>query len=181
MKLREETLESIYLYRGRILNLRRDRVRLPDGGESEREIVEHNGGVCVAALNEKGELYFVRQYRRPYDEVVLELPAGKLEKGEDPLNAGIRELEEEAGVVADHIRPMGRLYPSPGYCGEVIWLYLATGLSSTKQHLDADEFLEVEKIPLDRAVALVMEGAVPDAKTHVLIMKTAHLVATGEI
>ena len=181
MKLREETLESIYLYRGRILNLRRDRVRLPDGGESEREIVEHNGGVCVAALNEKGELYFVRQYRRPYDEVVLELPAGKLEKGEDPLNAGIRELEEEAGVVAVHIRPMGRLYPSPGYCGEVIWLYLATGLSSTKQHLDADEFLEVEKIPLDRAVALVMEGAVPDAKTQVLIMKTAHLVATGEI
>lgn len=181
MKLREETLESTYLYRGRILNLRRDRVRLPDGGESEREIVEHNGGVCVAALNEKGELYFVRQYRRPYDEVVLELPAGKLEKGEDPLNAGIRELEEEAGVVADQIRPMGRLYPSPGYCGEVIWLYLATGLSSTKQHLDADEFLEVEKIPLDRAVALVMEGAVPDAKTQVLIMKTAHLVATGEI
>ena len=181
MKLREETLESIYLYRGRILNLRRDRVRLPDGGESEREIVEHNGGVCVAALNEKGELYFVRQYRRPYDEVVLELPAGKLEKGEDPLNAGIREREEEAGVVADHIRPMGKRDPSPGNCGEVIWLYLATGLSSTKQHLDADEFLEVEKIPLNRAVALVMEGAVPDAKTQVLIMKTAHLVATGEI
>ena len=176
MQLEEKTLQQDYRYRGKIVNLRVDNARLPDGSEALREVIEHPGGVCVAALTEEDELLFVRQYRYPYGEVVCELPAGKLDgKGEDPLSAACRELREETGATAENIVSLGELYPTPGYCDEIIRLYFATGLHFGEAQPDADEFLEVERIPLSEAVRLVMDGTLKDAKTQTAILKVWYI------
>ena len=173
MELFEKTLEQEYKYNGRILNLRVDKAELPNGNEAIREVIEHSGGVTIAALTDEGELLFVRQFRYPYGEVVLELPAGKLEKGEDPFRAGIRELREETGAVASKYVDLGKFYPSPGYCGEIIHLYGATGVTFKEQNLDEDEFLNVEKIPLSSAVEMVLNNEIPDGKTQAAVLKMA--------
>lgn len=177
MNLYEKTVSQDVRFRGYVINLRVDDILLPNGNSSTREVVEHPGGVCIAALTDKNELLFVRQFRYPYGEVLLELPAGKLDRGgEDPLEAGKRELREETGAVADNYRSLGQLYPSPGYCDEIIHLYLATGLTFGECEPDEDEFLECERIPLDRAVEMVMNNEIADAKTQVAILKVASLV-----
>ena len=182
MNLREETLSQDYKYRGRIVNLRVDEARLPNGGEASREVVEHPGGVCVAALTDDMEVLMVRQFRYPYGEVILEVPAGKRDQGkEDPLVCGKRELREETGAVAARYRFMGELYPSPGYCGEIIYLYLATGLTFTEMDPDEDEFLEPERIPLGKLVDMVLAGEIKDAKTQTLILKIEALRAAGKL
>lgn len=173
MELYEKTLEQTYVHRGKILNLRVDKAELPNGSECVREVVEHTGGVTIAALTSENELLFVKQYRYPYSEVVLELPAGKLERGEDPFKAGMRELKEEVGATAAKDVDLGRFYPSPGYCGEVIYLYGATELTFSEQCLDNDEFLEVEKIPLMKAVEMVLNNEIPDGKTQTAVLKMA--------
>ena len=173
MELLEKTLEQEYKYNGRIINLRVDKAELPNGSEAIREVVEHNGGVTIAALTDEGELLFVRQFRYPYSEVVLELPAGKLEKDEDPFRAGIRELREETGAVASKYIDLGKFYPSPGYCGEIIHLYGATGITFQEQSLDEDEFLNVERIPLSAAVEMVLNNEIPDGKTQAAVLKMA--------
>ena len=173
MELFEKTLKQEYKYEWRILNLRVDEAELPSGRTCVREVVEHNGGVTVAALTNDNELLFVRQFRYPYGEVVLELPAGKLEKGEDPFRAGIRELREETGAVAEKYVDLGVFYPSPGYTSETIHLYGATGLSFKEQQLDEDEFLNVEKIPLSTAVEMVLNNEIPDGKTQAAVLKMA--------
>lgn len=173
MELFEKTVNKNYVYNGRIINVRRDDALLPDGKGCTREVVEHNGGVCVAPLTDDGCLFFVRQFRYPYMKVVLELPAGKLEKGEDHCEAGKRELEEEVGAVASDFKYIGEFYPTPGYCGEIIHLYVARGLTFTKQHLDEDEYLETEKISLEKAVDMVLAGEIPDGKTQTLILRVA--------
>ena len=117
----------------------------------------------------------MRQFRYPYKEVVRESPAGKLEPGEDPLECGKRELEEELGAVAGRYTDLGRFYPSPGYTSEVIHLYLAEELSFTQQNLDEDEFLEVEKLPLRRAAEQILSGELVDGKTQAAILKAAAL------
>lgn len=177
MNLKEETLTREYRFNGRIINLRTDRVRLPNGAEAGREVVEHPGGVCVAPLTDDHELLFVRQYRYPYEEVVLELPAGKRDKnGEEPLECGKRELQEETGAIAAEYISLGEVYPSPGYCDEIIYLYLAKGLDFGEARPDEDEFVEVERIPLERAVEMVMSGEIVDAKTQIAVLKTARLL-----
>lgn len=181
MKLFEKTVEKNYVYEGRIINVRKDKAEHPDGTPCTREVVEHNGGVCVAPLTDNGELIFVRQFRYPYGEVVLELPAGKLEKGEDDGDAGMRELEEETGHIAREYHKLGVFYPTPGYCGEVIHLYAAWKLVETEAHPDEGEFLEVEKIPLEEAVDMVMRGEIPDGKTQTLIMRVAEMKRRGII
>ena len=180
MNLRETPVEQEVKYEGRIIRLRVDKAQLPNGRIATREVVEHNGGVCIAALTEQRELLFVWQFRYPYQEVVLELPAGKIDKGEEPLACGKRELTEETGASAQQYRSLGRLYPSPGYCGEVIHLFLATGLSFGRMNPDEDEFLEVERIPLEKAVQMVLDNEVPDAKTQVAVLKTWALLQKGE-
>lgn len=179
MNLDEKTINKNYIYKGRIINVRRDDAELPNGEPCTREVVEHNGGVCVAALTEDDELLFVRQFRYPYMEVIPELPAGKLELGEDPFESGKRELEEETGYVAQEYRDMGKFYPSPGYCGEIIHLYAAKDLTPTHQHLDEDEFLSVEKIPLNEAFEMVLENKIRDGKTQALVMKVKALHDKG--
>lgn len=177
MNLCEKTVSQDVRFRGRVINLRVDDALLPNGNHATREVVEHPGGVCVAALTEQNELLFVRQFRYPYGEVLLELPAGKLDRGsEDPLEAGKRELREETGAVAATYRSLGKLYPSPGYCDEIIHLYLAQELSFGESDPDEDEFLECERIPLDRAVEMVLQNEITDAKTQVAILKVAALL-----
>ncbi len=177
MKLQEETLTQAYRFEGRIIRVRTDTVRLPNGAEAGREVVEHPGGVCVAPLTEDGDLLFVRQYRYPYGETVLELPAGKRDRdGEDPLTCGKRELLEETGATAENYTFLGKVYPTPGFCNEIIYLYLATDLQFGEAQPDEDEFVEVERIPLQRAVEMVMNNEIPDAKTQIAILKTAHLL-----
>ncbi len=177
----EKTLKKNYVFHGKIISVRQDEALLPNGKTALREVVEHNGGVCIAPVTKAGELIFVRQFRYPYSEVVLELPAGKLEKGEDALEAGKRELEEETGNVAGKYIDCGVFLPSPGYCGEVIHLYAACELQATEMNLDEDEFLEVEIIPSDKAVEMVMNNEIVDGKTQVLVLKVANLIREGKI
>ena len=179
MDLTEKPIAQQYIFKGKIINLRVDDALLPNGKRAKREVVEHPGGVCIAALTEKNELLFVEQFRYPYSEVVLELPAGKLEYGEDPFEAGKRELQEETGAMAQEYLSLGKLYPTPGYCGEIIHMYLAKGLTFSKQNLDDDEFLQVRKIPLEEAFEMVMRNEIYDSKTQVGIVKTYYHIKRG--
>lgn len=176
MDLFEKTIDSKEIFKGRIIDVKLDNIELPNGSKSTREVVIHNGGVCVAALSENNTLKFVRQFRYPYGKVLLELPAGKLEKGEDPMKAGLRELEEECGIKAEKAISMGRIYPTVAYCNEIIHLFLVTDYTASKQHLDEGEYLTVEDIALDRAVELVMSGEISDSKTVALVLKTARFL-----
>lgn len=181
MRLFEKTVSSKEIFKGKIIEVHLDEVELPDGQIRPRELVIHNGGVCVAALSKEGTLKFVRQFRYPYQKVLLELPAGKLEKGEDPMQAGIRELEEECGVKANSVISLGQVYPTVAYDTEIIHLFLTTDYTETAQHLDDGEYLDVEDIPLEKAVELVMNGEISDSKTAVLVLKTARLKDEGKI
>ena len=139
MKLTEKTISQKMLVEGRIINLRQDTVMLENGKTALRDVVEHPGGVCVLPLTEDNEVILVKQFRYPYQEVLFEIPAGKLDKGEeDPLHCGMRELEEETGVTAGDYLSLGQMYPSPGYCDEVIHMFLARQLQPSQQHLDED-------------------------------------------
>lgn len=181
MNFTEKQLCAEYIYKGKIIKLRRDEILLPDGGNAIREVVEHNGGVCVAALTENDEILFVRQFRYPYMETTLEIPAGKRDGDEDPLVCGKRELREETGATAEKYLPLGELYPSPGYCGEIIWMYAATGLTFGETCPDEDEFLSAERIPLEKAVEMVLSGEIKDAKTQAAVLKVKLLHNKGEI
>lgn len=176
MNLEEKQISSEYKFKGKIINLRVDEALLPNGATSTREVVEHNGGICVVPITEKGEVLMVEQFRYPYSEVVLEIPAGKRDGDEEPLEGGKRELKEETGAVAENYTFLGELYPSPGYCGEIIYMYLATGLSYGDTNPDDDEFLDIKKIPLETAVEMIMNGEIKDAKTQAAILKAERIL-----
>ena len=164
MELTEKTLSSEKIFDGVILHIRRDQVELPGGGRSVREVVDHPGGVCVLALDSQWQALLVSQYRYPYQRVVREVPAGKLEYGEDPREAALRELREETGATP-------RERNSPGYCGEIIHMYLAMDLTFGESSLDEDEFLNVERIPFEELVEQVLQGEIRDAKTIAAVLK----------
>ncbi len=179
--LSEKTINSKTIYDGKILHVTVDEVELPDGEHAIREIVQHSGGVCVAALDENNELFFVRQFRYPYKEITLELPAGKLEKGETVLENGKRELLEETGCEGYSYISLGAMYPSTGYTDEIIHLFACRVKSVGENQPDKDEFLNVEKIPLEKAVEMVLNNQLPDAKTQLTILKLEMLLRSGKI
>lgn len=179
MNFTEETQRREYIYKGKIINLRVDEVLLSNGSTAMREVVEHNGGVCVAALTDKNEILMVKQFRYPYMEETLEIPAGKRDKGEEPLHCGIRELKEETGATAETVVYLGEMYPTPGYCSEILWMYAAKGLSFGETDLDEDEFLEVCCVPLKKAVDMVLNGEIKDAKTQCAVLKVNELIRRG--
>lgn len=180
MKLFEKTLSSEKIYDGKIIHVHVDQVELENGKTAMREVVEHPGGVSVAALTADNELIFVRQFRYPYHKVLLELPAGKLEPGEDPFEAMKREQMEETGTTGEHYVSLGEVYPTGGYCAEIIRLWACRVVEDKHQlHLDDDEFLAPERIPLDKAVEMVCNNEISDAKTQIGILKTAQLVNKG--
>lgn len=175
--LEERQIGSEEIYHGRILHITRDTVLLENGKEALREVVHHPGGACVVPLTENGEVLMVRQFRYPQGEETLEIPAGKLEYGEDPLRCAVRELKEEVGGEADALESLGCLYPTPAYDKEIIYMYLARGIRlDAGQSLDADEFLDVVRLPLEQALEMVMENRLPDAKTQIALLKTARLL-----
>lgn len=176
MELTEKALSSERIFDGVILHVRRDEVELPGGGRSFREVVDHPGGVCVLALDGQDQALLVSQYRYPYGRVLREVPAGKLEYGEDPCAAALRELREETGAVPGEFRPLGELYPSPGYCGEIIRMYLARDLTFGETDLDEDEFLNVERVPFGELVDQVLAGEIRDAKTIAAVLKAKLLL-----
>lgn len=176
MDLFEKTLDSKEIFKGHVIDVMLDEVELQNGKKASREVVGHPGGVCIAALTKEGELLFVRQYRYPYHEVVLELPAGKLEPGQNPLENGKRELLEETGAKGVSYVSLGQLYPTPGYCAEVIHLYFCRVDGYAEPSPDEDEFLKIEKIPLNQAVEMVLNNRIPDAKTQTAVLKTAMLI-----
>ena len=182
MNLREKQLKAEYIYKGKIINVRLDDAELPDGKTAKREIVEHPGGVCVAALTDQNEILMVRQFRYPYSEVILEIPAGKRNSpDEEPLLCGKRELKEETGAEAENFIFLGELYPTPGYCGEILYMYAATKLTFGDTNPDEDEFLEHLRIPLDKAVDMIMNNELKDAKTQAAILKLKYLSDEGKI
>lgn len=176
MHLEEKTLESELKFDGKIIKLYRDKVLLENGCEATREVIKHPGGVCVVPLTEDGEVIMVKQFRYPTGKVLTEIPAGKLEWQEDHFACGKRELEEETGCTAEKYDYLGSLLPTPAYDMEVIHMYLARGLTRAEQKLDEDEFLDVMKIPFDKAVEMVMNGEITDAKTQIALLKTKILL-----
>lgn len=177
--LAEICQESELIFDGRVLHLYHDRVSLPDGNSAMREYCRHNGGVAVIPINEDNEVLCVKQYRYPHACVTLEIPAGKLEsKDSDTASAALRELSEETGAVCDKLTYLGEIYPSPAIMDEVIYLYIAEGLHSGTAHLDEDEFLSCECIPLSTLYDMVMRGEIKDAKTQIAILKAYSLKKT---
>lgn len=171
MDLEEKTLTRDILYEGKFLRLRRDAVRLPNGAQAVREVVEHPGAVAVLPLDGAGNAILVEQFRYPIGRVLTEIPAGKLEPGEDPRACALRELEEETGLTPDSLEPMGSLYISPGFCDEVIHLYLASGLRQGDAHPDEDEFLNRRTVPFSKLVRAVLNDEIRDAKTVAAVLR----------
>lgn len=177
--LNEQRLTGETVYDGKIIRVERDSVLLENGTEAVREVVRHPGGVCILALTEAEEVLLVKQFRYPHACVTTEIPAGKLEYGEDPEACGKRELLEECGCTAKEFTFLGKLFPTPAYDSEIIWIYLAKGLEYAQQQLDADEFLDVERVPFDTLLQQVMADDYPDAKTQIAVLKYAVMRQNG--
>ena len=171
MKLEETKLSSTEIFDGVAIHLYRDEILLPNGNKGVREVIRHPGAVCVIPITEDGDVIFVNQFRYAFNKVTLEIPAGKLNPGENHYECGLRELEEETGCKTDNYRYLGCMYPTPAYCSEIIHMYLATELSKGEQKLDEDEFVDVEKMPLSDAVKEIMNGNITDGKTQTAILK----------
>lgn len=171
MNLTESPIQSDVVFDGVLLHVRRDRVRLPDGGESVREWIEHPGASAVLPLFEDGTVLLIRQFRYPPRQEYLEVPAGKFDvPGEDPVELARREMAEEVGLTAERWTPLGTTHPCIGYSNEVIHLFLAEGLQETDVHVDDDEFIEPVRMPLAEAVELARTGQVLDSKSALTLL-----------
>lgn len=176
MHLEEKTISSQEIFDGKVFRVTKDMALLENGNEAVREVVHHSGGVTVIPITDNNEIIMVRQYRYAADKILLEIPAGKLEKGESHYDAGKRELLEETGCTCSEYKYLGELLPTPAYVTEVIHMYMAEGLEYSEQHLDEDEFLDVVKIPLEKAVEMVLSGEIKDSKTQIGVLKAYHLL-----
>lgn len=175
----EQLIDSREIYKGRVIRVTLDTVRLENGEEATRDVVHHFGGAAVAAIDEKDNLIMVRQYRHAMQCEMLEIPAGKLEKNEEPFAAAKRELAEEAGIIAQDYADLGYIVPTCGYCNEKIYIYGAKNLTKTSINLDEDEFVSVFKIPFSKAVEMCVSNEITDSKTVAAILKLSQLRSQG--
>lgn len=166
-ELKEQLIDSKPVYAGKIVKVRQDRVRLPDGREATRDVVEHPGAVAVVPVLPDGRIVLVRQYRHPVGKILLEIPAGKLDPGEAPEACARRELEEETGFQAGKLTKLAAFYSGPGFTDELLYLYRAEELAAAEQKLDTDEFIEVEYFAPERLKAMIRSQEIDDAKTLV--------------
>ena len=171
MDLTEKKLSREDKYHGHIVSVHVDTVLLPNGNTSIREVVDHVDGVAVLAMDDENNVLTVTQYRYVFEKNLLELPAGKLDPGEDPVTGALRELKEETGAVPDEFRSLGRIIPAPGCYGEVLHLFLARGLHMEAQNLDPDEFLNVDRIPFDELYHRCVNGDIEDGKTVAAVLR----------
>ena len=163
--LKEIKRSSEIIFQGRLLDVRRDEVILPNGNTSTREWIKHPGAVCCVPILPDGRIGLIRQFRYPVNEEMIELPAGKLNKGEEPETCAVRKLEEEIGYKPDKLTFLTHIHPAIGFANEKMWLYLAEDLVKTKRNLDTDEFLELMPTKLDDALEMVWNGKITDVKT----------------
>ena len=177
MDLTEKRLDGELKYKGVIVDVVMDRAQLCDGSVVRREVVRHPGGVTVLPVDDEGYCYCVRQFRYPLQKLMLEAPAGKLERGEDPLVCASRELGEETGFTAGRIVPLGAYHSSPGFSSERLYLYLALDLSRGEAHPDKGEFLDLVKLPFSELLAMVRRGEISDGKTAIAVLQAAHILA----
>ena len=175
----EKTLESKTVYDGKIIRVKLDRIELENGAVHPREVVEHTGAVCLVAMDGEQNVILVSQYRYPVRQELLEIPAGKLEAGEEPLSAAIRELEEETGCRAGQMIPLGSFFSSPGFCNERLYLYLAQDLTEGQAHPDEDEFLNVSRVPLPELLDRILDGTIQDGKTIAGVLKARAFLRAG--
>lgn len=161
----EEKISSIEIYKGSVFTVTKDTVTLENGTTAIREVVHHSGGAGVVVINDKDEVALVRQFRYGVGKEMLEIPAGKVEKGEYPMETAKREIEEEIGYSADSMQAYGSVAPTCAYCSEIIHIFLAKGLKKSVQKLDQDEFLTVEWIPFQTAIEMILVGEIIDSKT----------------
>lgn len=173
MHLVEKKINSVPIYDGKIITVRKDTALLENGAQAVRELVIHPGGVCIVPINDDGEVFLVKQFRYPFQEVLTEVPAGKLEFGEEHRGAGLRELKEEIGAECDSFDYLGVMYPSVAYLTEKIHMYLARGLRFSEQSLDSDEFLDVVKVKLSDAIEMTADGRIKDGKTIAALLLAA--------
>lgn len=169
MNFEEKTIKENYIYKGKILNLRKDDIELPDGNGAIREIVEHSGGSAVLCEKD-GKILMVRQFRYPYKKEIWEIPAGKINKGEDPEQTARRELKEEGGIQAEKMEKLFEVYPSPGYTEEIIHIFKAEGLKETDIHLDEDEFLSGKWFEKEDLKSMIESGEIKDGKTLIALL-----------
>lgn len=177
----EEKLNSQTIFEGKVFTITLDEVRLENGKTARREVVHHGGGCGILAINEREEIAMVRQFRYAAGQEMLEIPAGKVEPGEPPLETARRELREEAGQLAQNLLPFGRVLPTCAYCTEIIHLFLATGLSPCPQQLDEDEFLAVSWLPLQEVAQRILSGEIDDAKTVSAVLRAQALLQSGKL
>ncbi len=175
--LTEKQLSSELIFDGKVVHLYFDKIALPNGNEATREYIRHIGAVCVVPITDKGEVVCVRQYRYPLGRTVLEIPAGKLDyKGEDTMEAAKRELREETGAICESLEFIGKLHPSPAILDECISMYLARGLSWGDTDPDDDEFIQIEKVPLDTLCQMICQGEITDGKTQAAVLKAKYII-----
>ncbi len=168
----EKQLSSENVFKGKLLDVYSDDIELPNGHKSKREYIKHVGAACVVPVDDDGNIIIEKQFRYPFHKVLTEIPAGKLDSKEEPhLDAALRELKEETGFTAEKMIYLGEFLPTCAYSDEVIHMYLATGLTKGEQNLDDDEFVGVEKMPLEFAVKEIMNGNITDGKTQTAILK----------
>ncbi len=171
MDMKEKKINGEVIYDGVVVKLEKDKVLCPNGNESYREIVRHPGGAAILAITKDNEVILERQFRYSYDEVIYEIPAGKLERGEDPYYAALREFEEETGNKTEKLESLGEVYPTCGYSSEIIYLYLAKDFVKTHTNLDEDEVIELEYIPLKKVIKMIENNEIKDAKTIIAITR----------
>ena len=171
----EKTLKVEKIFSGRVFDITKEEVALENGQKTFREVAWHKGGACIAAFDSEDNIYFVRQFRYPFKEELLEIPAGKLEEGEDPKSCALRELEEETGLIAKDAELLSVIYATPAYCSEKAYIYIANGVKQGKQKLDPGEFLDVVKIPFKKALQMVLDDKIADSKTQIAVLKSALL------
>ena len=172
----ETTVESRVGFRGRIIDVRVDKVRLPDGRITTREIAEHGASVCIVPVDPQGDILLVRQYRKPIEDQLLEVPAGGIEPGETPLEAAVRELQEEVGFTSKEIQPLSSFWISPGWCTEFMYSYLATELEPARLPADYDENIAVVPVRLDEVDGLIRSGEINDLKSIASLLLAMRMV-----
>ncbi len=180
MDLTERMVEHSRVYEGIIVQVDMDKAQLPNGRIARREVVRHPGGVAVLPLNDDGTVTLVKQYRYPFAQVLTEIPAGKLDPNEEPKTGALRELREEIGAQVGELIDLGAIYPSPGFCQEVLYLYLARNLVYGEQCPDEDEFLELVRVPFDELLEQAMNGTIKDGKTVTAVLKASIYLKNNE-